>query len=133
MASSIPDPSLIMAPTFQSWLRSFPPITFLTFFTLWFVHCFRVITGFLSPLNFDLTSRIDSPGELYRLFTGPLLHADLFHLTLNSMALYALGLSLETSLGTTLYFLVQTFCIFAGSGLYVLILTVAILSFTLKI
>ncbi len=51
-------------------------------------------------------------GEWWRLFTGPLLHADWAHLLLNLLALYVLGRPIEAAFGPSRFWL-----IYAGAGL----------------
>jgi membrane associated rhomboid family serine protease len=58
-------------------------------------------------------------GEWWRLFTGPLLHADWSHLLLNAVALFVVGRPVEAAYGPSRFWL-----IFAGAGLAGAIATV---------
>lgn len=51
-------------------------------------------------------------GEWWRLFTGPMLHADWAHLMLNLVALYVVGRPIEAAFGPARFWL-----IYAGAGL----------------
>ena len=56
-------------------------------------------------------------GEVYRLFTGMFLHANLLHLLFNCYALYIIGMQLESFLGKWKYLIVYILSGFAGSCL----------------
>ena len=109
-------------PTFQSWFQALPLIVLLTLAIMWIVQLVRLFTGYLPVTTYALTWRIDHVSDLYRLVTGAFLHGDGLHITLNSLALCRVGMKLENSFGSTLYWLIQTFCVVMASALYVFIL-----------
>ena len=59
--------------------------------------------------------------EIYRLFTGGFLHADIFHLMFNMYALYVIGKQIETMLGRWKYLIIYLFSLLAGSLLSIVL------------
>ena len=54
-------------------------------------------------------------GEVYRLVTGGFLHASIIHIAFNMLALYQLGLLLESAFGRTRFLAVYVVSLLAGS------------------
>jgi membrane associated rhomboid family serine protease len=65
--------------------------------------------------NFGLLGTGVADGEVYRLLTGGFLHAGLFHIVLNMVALYFLGRLLEPAIGTPRFVALYFASLFAGS------------------
>jgi membrane associated rhomboid family serine protease len=65
--------------------------------------------------NFGLLGTGVADGEVYRLLTGGFLHAGLFHIALNMVALYFLGRLLEPAIGTPRFVALYFASLFAGS------------------
>jgi membrane associated rhomboid family serine protease len=70
-----------------------------------------------SPLitDFGLLGAAVADGEIYRLVTGGFLHAGLFHLAFNMIALFFLGKILEPSIGTARFVAIYFASMLAGS------------------
>lgn len=106
---------------FRQWLSEQPPVTYTTLLALWVIHSVHVVTGWLPASTFALSS-VTRVSQSYRLFTGPHLHADAMHLSLNSLALVSIGTRLERdTLGSVLYLIVQSSCTFLASCMYVVL------------
>jgi membrane associated rhomboid family serine protease len=65
--------------------------------------------------NFSLYGPAVADGEWYRLITAGFLHAGLFHILLNMVALYILGSLLEPGIGTPRFLAVYFVSLLAGS------------------
>jgi membrane associated rhomboid family serine protease len=65
--------------------------------------------------NFGLFGPSVAEGEWYRLLTSGFLHASLFHIGFNMVALYFLGRILEPGIGTARFLAVYFVSLFAGS------------------
>ena len=70
-----------------------------------------------SPLinNFGVLGAGVADGQIYRLVTGGFLHAGLFHLAFNMIALFFLGKILEPSIGTARFLAIYFASMLAGS------------------
>lgn len=68
----------------------------------------------LDKLLFDV-SRMRRNGEWYRMFTSGFVHGDPFHLFVNMLALYFLGLPLESIVGTAPFLGIYIGALLAGS------------------
>ena len=73
------------------------------------------MTGNAAIDNFGLLGTGVAEGEVYRLLTGGFLHAGLFHIGLNMVALYFLGRLLEPAIGTPRFVVLYFASLFAGS------------------
>jgi membrane associated rhomboid family serine protease len=73
------------------------------------------LTGNAAIDNFGLLGTGVAEGEVYRLLTGGFLHAGLFHIGLNMVALYFLGRLLEPAIGTPRFVVLYFASLFAGS------------------
>jgi membrane associated rhomboid family serine protease len=65
--------------------------------------------------HFGLRGTAVAGGEWYRLLTGGFLHASLFHVGFNMLALYFLGRMLEPAIGTTRFVFLYFASLFAGA------------------
>jgi membrane associated rhomboid family serine protease len=65
--------------------------------------------------NFGLLGASVAGGEWYRLLTGAFLHAEIFHIGFNMVALYFGGRLLEPAIGTTRFVFLYTASLFAGA------------------
>lgn len=108
-----------MHPPIEQWTRSLPTLTFFLLLLLLLLHLTRTLTGLAPSYSYSLPSRFSSFQESYRLLTGPLLHADALHLTLNALALANVGGKLENQFGTSLFAAVLLFAWISTGFLYV--------------
>ena len=65
--------------------------------------------------EYGLFGPLVASGEWYRLFTSAFLHASIFHIGFNMLALFFLGRLLEPAIGTTRFVFVYFASLFAGS------------------
>ena len=106
-----------MKPSFEEWRKSLPPVVALVLVLIWSIHLTRLVTGSPAGSDFALTSYWPRGlSEAYRVLTGPLLHGDGLHITLNSLAWASTGPKLEARFGTIL-FAWLTFLVTVLSGL----------------
>jgi rhomboid family GlyGly-CTERM serine protease len=76
------------------------------------------VTGVRSELLFERQAIVD--GEYWRLLSGHLIHGSQYHLTWNVLALLALGVLFESTLGSRLWSLLLVSAAFVGGGLLLL-------------
>lgn len=60
-------------------------------------------------------------GQYYRWFTGLLLHVNLFHLLVNSIAIYCVGVFLKGQVGAGKLFLFSAAAAFAANGVFAVV------------
>jgi membrane associated rhomboid family serine protease len=85
---------------------------------LWPLHRARAPRQKPCPLRpLPQVNHLISQGELWRLLTPAVLHADLFHLGINSLSLYLLGPSVEAALGKGRFAAVYCASAVAGNAL----------------
>jgi membrane associated rhomboid family serine protease len=77
-------------------------------------------SGLMRWFHFS-TKRVIGGAELWRLITFQFLHADLYHLLFNMMALYFFGSLIENMLGSKRYLAFYLICGAAGGILYLLL------------
>ncbi len=65
--------------------------------------------------NFCIYAPYIRNGEIYRLFTGIFLHANILHLACNCYALYLLGMQLESFVGKVKYLIIYLFSGLTGA------------------
>ncbi|KAH9259817.1 hypothetical protein BASA81_002243 [Batrachochytrium salamandrivorans] len=110
---------------FWPWLGGLPVVTAAGLALLWAVHVFRVLTGWASVGEYSLQFPLVLPLQGYRLATGPLLHMDGLHVTLNTLALASIGPKLESAFGSVMLMELQLVCLLLSSLGFVCLLQLA--------
>ncbi len=95
---------------------SFAALLSLVFAALWWANALTEDgTGHSAYLVGGLDPELVREGEVFRIFTAPLLHADDIHFTMNLAGLLGLGAALEAQVGSLRTLLVIALSMLAGS------------------
>lgn len=103
---------------FQQWLRErSSPTTFVLIGALCFLGCIHFFyTGMIAGIEgAGLDPTAIGRGEIWRLLTGPLIHANFVHIAFNLLALWAFGRIIERFCGGGIVLFVFTLSMLVGA------------------
>ncbi len=95
----------------------YPIVTYILIAINVLLYFIPILTGSYETIidKFCIYGPYIRSGEIYRLFTGIFLHANIMHLAFNCYALYILGSQLESFMGKIKYLLIYLFSGIAGA------------------